>query len=252
MQNQAKLLLSALFLISTIILDAQEYKFMVYVPSGEFIMGKDSKDSADYSPAHKVKIKAFYMDIHEVTNSEYLKFCKVTERRMPEFWGIDKFKSGEKYPDYPVIGVSYSDAKAYAEWAGKRLPTEAEWEYAARGGLVGETFPTGAEIEDYPEELWDGDKTRRLFPVMKRKPNDFGLYDMAGSVREWVQDYYNYNYYMSSSTDNPTGPEDGKFRVIRGGGWKSGKMCKTVYGRNALSASWGDICVGFRCAKDVK
>ena len=244
------------FLVSLILsvsftLHSQDDESMVFIPSGEFIMGKASEDSADFSPPHKVKIKGFYMDIHEVRNIDYLKFCKATNRTLPEFWGLDKYKSGEKYPDYPVIGVSYYDAKAYAEWAGKRLPTEAEWEYAARGGLVGQTFPTGSELEDYPEELWAGDKTRRLFPVMKRKANAYGLYDMAGSVREWVLDYYNNNYYNVSPSNNPKGPEKGKFRVIRGGGWKSGKMCKPVYKRNALSANWGDICVGFRCVKDT-
>ncbi len=252
MKNQTKLLFLALFSLYTLLLKAQdEYKFMVYIPSGEFIMGKDSKDETDYSPAHKVKIKGFYMDIHEVTNAEYLKFCEATDRNLPEFWGIDKYKSGENYPDCPVIGVNYSDAKAYAEWVGKRLPTEAEWEYAARGGLAGETFPTGSDVEDYPAELWNGDDTRRLFPVMKRKPNGYGLYDMAGSVREWVLDYYQYEFYKNSPSDNPQGPEKGKFRVTRGGGWKSGKMCKTVYGRSAIPSGWVDICVGFRCVKDA-
>lgn len=253
MLNLTKLFLILLLIAPPLLVKAQDvFKFMVYIPAGEFIMGKSTKDDADYSPAHKVKMKAFYMDIHEVTNAEYLKFCIETSRVLPEFWGIDKFRSGENYPEYPVIGVNYYDAKAYAEWVGKRLPTEAEWEYAARGGLVGQTFPTGSEIEEYPEELWNNDRTRRLFPVMRRKPNGYGLYDMAGSVREWVQDYFSYEYYENSPLENPLGPEKGKFRVVRGGGWKSGKMCKTVYRRNALSANWGDIAVGFRCVKDVE
>ena len=224
---------------------------MVLIPAGEFMMGKDSKEGADFSPAHKVKVNAFYMDIHEVTNAEYFKFCKETNRNLPEFWGIDKYKSGEKYPDYPVIGVNFFDAMAYAKWAGKRLPTEAEWEYAARGGLIGMTFPTGDSIELYPAELIGEGTDRQLFPIMKRKANGYGLYDMAGSVREWVTDNYAYDYYMNSPVENPKGPEKGKFKVIRSGGWKSGEMCKTVYQRNALSAGWTDICVGFRCVKDI-
>lgn len=225
-------------------------KGMVYIPSGEFIMGKNTDKNTDHEPEHKVIVKGFWMDIHEVTNQEYLEFCQATNKNLPEFWGIDKYKSGEKYLDYPVIGISYFDAKAYASWAGKRLPTEAEWEYAARGGLTGKSFPTGDELELYPEEVLKGGTDRQLFPVMKRKPNNYGLYDMSGSVREWVIDYYNYNYYQNSPNENPTGPEQGKFRVVRGGGWKSGKMCKPVYRRNALSANWVDICVGFRCVKD--
>lgn len=241
-----------LLIITATLSIAQNDSAMVLIPAGEFIMGKDSEQGSDRSPAHKVKVNAFYMDIHEVTNAEYSIFCKKTNRHLPEFWGIDRYKSGEKYPDYPVIGVSFIDAIAYAQWAGKRLPTEAEWEYAARGGLVGMTFPTGDDIEPYPPELIEEGTGSRLFPVMKRKPNAYGLYDMAGSVREWVLDYYSYDYYKNSPVDNPKGPEDGKFKVVRGGGWKSGDSCKTVYRRNALSAGWGDICVGFRCVKDVE
>lgn len=250
-QRLTKNMVVVYFSLLSGLLFAQIDSSMVLIPAGEFMMGKDSEKDLDRSPAHKVKLGAFYMDIHEVTNAEYLEFCKATKRGLPEFWGIDKYKSGEKYPDYPVIGVNYFDAKAYAKWKGKRLPTEAEWEYAARGGLVGKTYPTGDDVEKYPDELLAGGTDRQLFPVMKRKPNAYGLYDMAGSVREWVLDYYNYDYYKNSPYENPTGPEKGKFRVVRGGGWKSGKMCKPVYRRNALSANWGDICVGFRCVKGV-
>ena len=225
---------------------------MVLIPAGEFMMGKDAENGADYSPAHKVKLNAFYIDVHEVTNAEYLEFCRQTNHNLPEFWGIDKYKSGEEYPDCPVIGVSFFDALSYAKWAGKRLPTEAEWECAARGKLIGNTFPAGEEYHNYPEELTGGSSVRQLYPVMKRVPNGYGLYDMAGSVREWVLDNYGPEYYKNGPNENPLNSDNGKFKIIRGGGWKSGKMCMPVYLRDALMPSWVDICVGFRCVKDVE
>ncbi|MBK3516661.1 formylglycine-generating enzyme family protein [Carboxylicivirga marina] len=102
---------------------------MSLIKGGEFKMGKDYKENLNpASPAHVVKLNSFYIDVNEVTNAEYLAFCTETGHRLPEFWNTDVFRSGEQYPDYPVVGVSYGDALKYAEWAGKRLPTEAEWE----------------------------------------------------------------------------------------------------------------------------
>ncbi|KPJ60970.1 MAG: hypothetical protein AMJ46_04125 [Latescibacteria bacterium DG_63] len=219
------------------------------IPGGEFVMGSGTE--GDHSPAHKVHIDSFYMDKYEVTNAQYLLFCKETGRKMPEFWGIDKFRCGPDFPDHPVIGVSSYDAEAYAEWCGKRLPTEAEWEYAARGGLEGKDFPSGDTIDSTLANC-SRSGTGGTVPVGSYPANGFGLHDMAGNVCEWVSDYYDGEYYSRSPTDNPKGPETEKFRVIRGGGWHSGPHCSRVYFRNALRGSWIDFNVGFRCAKDIK
>ena len=113
---------------------------MMLIPAGEFLMGSDRGED---SPVHKVYIDSFYIDRCEVTNAQYLAFCKATDHRLPMFWGMEGFRCGPDYPDHPVASVSWVDAKAYAEWCGKRLPTEAEWECAARGGLEGMNYPNG-------------------------------------------------------------------------------------------------------------
>ena len=225
----------------------------VLIPGGEFLMGNASE--GDHNPPHKVRVESFYMDKFEVTNFQYLKYCQETDARLPEFWGIDHFRSGPKYPDHPVVGIAYTEARAFAEWAGKRLPTEAEWEYAARGGLVGKKFPHGDELEPDMANYWLWDELRSsgkgLVPVGSYPPNGYGLHDMAGNVIEWVTDRYDAGYYKDSPFDNPQGPGKGRFRVIRGGGWHSGPSCVCVYYRNALPQNWRDFNVGFRCVRDI-
>jgi len=221
---------------------------MVLIPGGEFMMGADNP-SGDH-PLHKVHLPSFYLDTYEVTNAQYLRFCRETGRRLPEFWGQDHYHCSEKFPDHPVVGVNWGDAAAYAQWAGKRLPTEAEWEYAARGGRTGMAYPWGDSLSpaqaNYYRTGVEGTK-----PVGSYPPNGYGLYDMAGNVVEWVQDRYDPDYYLNSPSDDPPGPEKGRFRVIRGGGWHSGPSCNRVYYRNALPPNWLDFNVGFRCARDV-
>ena len=220
----------------------------VSIPAGKFRMGGDTE--ADHQPIHEVEISAFRMTKSHVTNAQYAAFCGATEHRLPEFWGQDRFHSGPDFPDHPVVGVSWMDAGAFAEWIGGRLPTEAEWEYAARGGLAGRAYPWGDEIDpsraNYARTGATGTK-----PVGSHPPNGFGLYDMSGNVVEWVADRYDPAYYARSPKADPRGPETGKHRVIRGGGWHSGPYCNRVYFRNALPANWVDISVGFRIAKDV-
>ncbi|UCE24896.1 MAG: formylglycine-generating enzyme family protein [Candidatus Zixiibacteriota bacterium] len=219
---------------------------MVLIPAGTFMMGAEGE--LEYSPPHEVFIDSFYMDKHEVTNAEYLKFCEATGHPIPDLWGMDVYHCGSDYPDYPVVGVNWRDASAYATWAGKRLPTEAEWEYAARGGLEGMNYPTGNETDSTLANL----KSDGTVPAGSYPPNGYGLYDMAGNTNEWVADYFGFDYYKNSPRENPQGPEIGKFRVIRGGGWHSGPSCGRVFVRNGLAPNWVDFNVSFRCVRDCK
>ncbi len=221
---------------------------LVLIAGGEFLMGSDSQ--GDHSPAHIVYVTSFYIEKYEVTNAEYQRFCEATEHRLPEFWGMDDFRCGPEYPRHPVVGVSWQDASTYAAWRGRRLPTEAEWEYAARGGRVGLNYPNGETLHpsdgNYTESAQRGPVAVGSYPA-----NGFGLHDMQGNVVEWVWDFYDANYYSAGCTKNPRGPDTGRFRGIRGGGWHSGAYCNRVYYRNALPPNWVDFNVGFRCVKDI-
>jgi len=246
---KSRLILLA-FLTCNSIYSQVEDQNMVLIPAGEFIMGKNSSSPTDWQPEHKVTIDAFYLDKYEVTNKQYYEYCTKTNTPLPEFWESSQFKCSLEYPDHPVIGVSFIDAVRYAHWAGKRLPTEAEWEYAARGGLPNSNFPWGNQIDSTLVNY--GKKYKTTLKVGSFKPNGYGLFDMGGNVWEWTSDNYSDDFYSRSPSQNPTGPSTGRFKVIRGGSWHSGAMCVQTYYRNGLSSSWIDFAVGFRCAKNVK
>jgi len=218
------------------------------IPAGTFLMGGDAEP--DHQPIHEVAIQAFRLAIHPVTCAQYAAFCAAIEHRLPEFWGQERYHCGEKNPNHPVVGVSWQDACAFAEWADARLPTEAEWEHAARGGLSGKPYPFGDEI-DPSKANHSRSETRGTVPVGSFQANGFGFYDMCGNVVEWCADCYDPAYYAQSQTDNPKGLDISKHRVIRGGGWHSGPYCCGVYFRNALPANWVDFAVGFRVARDA-
>jgi len=223
---------------------------MAFIPGGSFVMGSDTGDEA---PTHRVWVDAFYLDKHEVTNQDYKEFIDSTGHPAPPF-----FKERDlNQPDQPVVGVSYYDAVSYAHWAGKRLPTEAEWEYAARGGLPGKKHPWGdddpftrcnyAPIHRGGKEA-DGHACSA--PVGSYAPNGFVLYDMAGNVWEWCQDFYDSLYYRVSPDSNPSGPDSGYVRVLRGGSWLSIKPKHlTCSSRLELRPFVKDRYYGFRCAK---
>ena len=221
---------------------------LVLIPGGEFLMGADSE--GDHYPVHKVRLDTFYINRYEVTNAQYLAFCEATGNRLPFFWGMAGFRCGPDHPNHPVVGVNWQEAVAYARWCGLRLPTEAEWEFAARGGLVGRNYPNGDMLEPADGNYARSD-TRGPVAVGSYPPNGYGLHDMQGNVVEWVSDWYAPDTYAHSPVVNPQGPESGKFRVLRGGGWHSGAYCNRVYYRNALPPNWLDFNVGFRCAKGV-
>jgi formylglycine-generating enzyme required for sulfatase activity len=228
--------------------DDVAYNPFVLIEGGEFVMGSDLK--GDHSPAHRIRLDSFAINKYEVTNAQYLKFCNATAHRLPEFWGMPQYRCGPDYPHHPVVGISWQDAVDYAKWSGARLPSEAEWEYAARGGLVGKKFPNGNTISP-AEGNYSNSKLGGSVRVGNYKPNGYGLFDMAGNVVEWLFDRYDCDYYAQSPVHNPKGPSKGKFRVIRGGGWHSGPTCNRVFFRNALPANWLDFNVGFRCVKDT-
>jgi sulfatase modifying factor 1 len=221
----------------------------ILIPAGEFVMGIEGEGSS--SPAHTVYLDAVYLDRHEVTNSQYLAFCQATDRKLPEFWGMDRYHSGPDWPRHPVVGVSWADAGDYAKWIGKRLPSEAEFERAARGGVDGKKFYWGDEV-DASHTNYAKSEHQAPVEVESYPPNGFGLHDMSGNVAEWVIDRYDAGYYAISPAENPLGPEKGRFRVIRGGGWHTGPGCTPLHFRNGLPANWVDIAVGFRCARDAE
>lgn len=228
---------------------------MQLIPSGTFLMGNSDKDigDADELPVHEVYIDAFYIDIFEVTNAKYQQFVLSTGYPSPPLWNDQRFKQ----PDSPVVNIKWVDAMAYAKWANKRLPTEAEWEYAARGNLIDKKFPAG-DIMTHNDANFGGvegkDIWRWTSPVGSFSPNGFGLFDMAGNVWEWCFDEYNAEFYSFSSKSNPrygreSAPDNENFRILRGGGWGGSSEDLRVSDRWYHLTSGSTI--GFRCVKDV-
>jgi len=225
---------------------------MAEIPVGEFAMGSDGGQALeDERPKHQVWLPTFFIDVHEVTTGQYAGFLAATHRLAPWQWNMVDLS---QHSDRPVIGVDWSDADAYCRWKGKRLPTEAEWEKSARG-TDGRLYPWGNQIPT--NELANFSLGARfsysqvLMPVQSYEPgkSPYGLYQMAGNVGEWVQDWYGVHYYEISPERNPQGPESGQFKVLRGGSWSDLPKYLLTYGRFKLPPETQNSYTGFRCAK---
>ena len=235
---------------------------MIVIKGGDFNRG--SKDgNRDEMPRHRIAVDSFAMDTHPVTNEQFVRFLelmggekdnnhqdiiRLRDSRIKRAAGKLSIESG--YNKHPVVGVTWYGAVAYAKWIGKRLPTEAEWEIAARGGLESVLFSTGDDIEKNQANFFSSDTTA----VMSYAPNGYGLYDMSGNVYEWCHDWYGYNYYEASvqEPENPKGPLQGVYRVLRGGCWKSLKEDLRCSRRHRNNPGTVNGTYGFRCAADVQ
>ncbi|MFH1824528.1 MAG: SUMF1/EgtB/PvdO family nonheme iron enzyme [Candidatus Firestonebacteria bacterium] len=246
---------------------------MIYIPAGEFEMGSNDYDSE--KPVHKVYLDAYYIDKYEVTNEQFKKFVDATGHKTEAekagggfVWEKDggwKQRSSASWKDplgdgsgisgkmnHPVIQVSWNDAVAYANWIGKRLPTEAEWEKACRAGSTGK-YCFGDNESELGEYTWyyknSGSKTHQ---VGSKKPNKWGIYDMHGNVWEWCSDWYNEKYYKVVTglqpVNNPKGPDTGTYKVLRGGSLYFGAYgCRSANRYYYSSPVYRYFNVGFRC-----
>ncbi len=229
---------------------------MVTIPAGPFLMGTQSpKGRADEWPQRTVQVDAFAIDAVEVTNERYMNFVTTTGHRSPPNpYGTGVLVSVKGIEQLPVVQVTWYDAKAYCAWAKKRLPTEAEWEKAARG-TDGRTFPWGedtptAKRANYDRE-WVDDKTLHAVGSLPGGDSPYGIKDMSGNAREWVQDWYDPDYYANAPTKNPQGPDKGIVRVIRGGSWHSPHSDITATARGRGGFALQTHGTGFRCVRSV-
>ena len=223
---------------------------MVSIPAGEFTMGSPDGDP-DERPAHKVHVDAFSMDVYEVTVRQYGEFLQSTGIRSPSDW---QTMNQPAYQKRPVANVDWEDAAAYCKWAGKRLPTEAEWEKAARG-TDGRLYPWGNDPPtplhaNYGKKEWNNHEALVPVGTLEAGKSPYGIYDMAGNVWEWVSDWYDNDYYKNSPSDSPAGPPTGGFKVIRGGSWNTSARNLRAADRYFDPPSFRSQYVpGFRCAK---
>ncbi len=228
-------------------------KDMVLIPHGEFVMG--GTHHYDETP-HRVVLDAFYIDKYEASNKRYGEFVKATGHAAPAYWDNHRLNK----PEQPVVGVNWYDAKEFCEWEGKRLPTEAEWEKAAKGPEGDNHYPWGHKFD--PKKVNYGQRigTTTAVDAFPEGASGYGVFNMAGNVFEWVADWYDPNYFKASPALNPQGPEKGykwgsmgEMKVLRGGSWIAPELSLHTTHRfwnRPENNSYG-VGLGFRCAKNV-
>lgn len=236
---------------------------LLEIPQGTFLMGYTLAE--DEQPIHKVSLGSFYIMSYLVTNRQYAIFLN-ENREVNEIEGsyrlINPFNRNTRikyngsiylvdngYENHPVIGVNWEGAKSFVEWLGGRLPTEAEWEKSARGGLENKIYWWGNEspkpyLGNYAEIIG------YTVPVGQFHPNGFGLFDIEGNASEWCADWYNRDYYANSPTTNPKGPENGTEKVVRGGNWSYNFDSARVAKRDKFWFRIGRTNLGFRAVFD--
>jgi formylglycine-generating enzyme len=224
---------------------------LITIPEGWFLMGSSSGQDCE-RPVHRVWVDCFLLAATQVTNAEYACFLRATQSQNPAFWTDGNFND----PEQPVAGVPWFEAVRYCEWLtgqmGRkyRLPTEAEWERAARGNLEQAEFPWGNEapqtLPDYGGRWLTGPEA-----VARYAANDFGLYNMCDNVHEWCSDWYDPAYYANSPERNPRGPAEGKRKASRGGSWRHHVKVARCSARSSIPPEFQYADYGFRVACDV-
>lgn len=238
----------------------------VLIPAGDFLMGstpeqmqvgvklyqgtkepKDLERFTDEGPQRKIRLSAYWIDLHEVTVAQYRQFAAATKRPMPP-------QPEGSAPDHPVVNLSWPDAQAYATWAGRQLPSEAQWEKAARGGLEGRLYPWGDDFGRAAIGLANLYQTAHdpytgTAPVGALVPNGFGLHHVAGNVVEWCRDWYETSWLEHMPAVDPLDSSPTAHRSVRGGGW--GNVDPRIGNRGGYSPETRNVGIGFRCVSPV-